>query len=120
MFLAVVEQQRKNYHNHSLKPKKLVADLRLAVLQVGHLILVLLILLLVLLLLLLYPGLLPPCSLPPLPGSLHQCPGTQGLLQDFPKWCLPAGAGAGQRYQGAGATAAAPPPRSPLKLSYTS
>jgi len=33
MFLAVVEQQRKNYHNHSNKPKHLVRDVRLSVLQ---------------------------------------------------------------------------------------
>lgn len=33
MFNAVLEQQRKNYHNHSIKAKKLVRDVRLEVLQ---------------------------------------------------------------------------------------
>ena len=33
MFTAVLEQQRKNYHNHSIKAKKLVRDVRLEVLQ---------------------------------------------------------------------------------------
>jgi len=33
MFLAVMEQLRKNYHNHSIKAKKLVRDVRLELLQ---------------------------------------------------------------------------------------
>ena len=33
MFLAVLEQLRKNYHNHTIKAKKLVRDVRLEVLQ---------------------------------------------------------------------------------------
>ena len=33
LFKAVVEQQRKNYRNHSIKPKQLVRDVRLSVLQ---------------------------------------------------------------------------------------
>jgi len=33
MFLAVLEQLRKNYHNHTIKAKKLVRDVRLGVLQ---------------------------------------------------------------------------------------
>eukprot|EP00092_Neocalanus_flemingeri_P030811 GFUD01033465.1.p1 GENE.GFUD01033465.1~~GFUD01033465.1.p1 ORF type:complete len:1104 (+),score=409.71 GFUD01033465.1:45-3356(+) len=33
MFQAVLEQQRKNYHNHTIKAKKLVRDVRLELLQ---------------------------------------------------------------------------------------
>merc|ERR1712051_591315 len=33
MFKAVVEQQKRNYHNHSIKANKLVRDVRLGVLQ---------------------------------------------------------------------------------------
>ena len=33
MFLAVLEQQRKNYHNHTIKAKRLVRDVRLELLQ---------------------------------------------------------------------------------------
>jgi len=33
LFQAVMEQQRKDYYNHSIKPKKLVRDVRLSVLQ---------------------------------------------------------------------------------------
>ena len=33
LFRAVVEQQRKNYRNHAIKPKQLVRDVRLSVLQ---------------------------------------------------------------------------------------
>ena len=34
LFKAVLEQTRKNYYNHSIKPKKLVRDVRLAAIQV--------------------------------------------------------------------------------------
>ena len=33
IFLAVQEQQKRNYHNHSIKASKLVRDVRLQVLQ---------------------------------------------------------------------------------------
>ena len=33
MFRAVVEQLRKNYHNHAIKARKLVRDVRLGLLQ---------------------------------------------------------------------------------------
>ena len=33
IFKALVEQQKRNYHNHSIKASKLVRDVRLGVLQ---------------------------------------------------------------------------------------
>ena len=36
LFRAVVDQQKKNYYNHCKKPKNLVRDVRLAVLQNIH------------------------------------------------------------------------------------
>ena len=35
LFKAVQEQTRKDYYNHSIKPHKLVRDVRLSILQVG-------------------------------------------------------------------------------------
>ena len=36
LFKAVQEQTRKDYYNHSIKPHKLVRDVRLSILQVGY------------------------------------------------------------------------------------